>query len=281
MSRKNILQSTDESSELPDEESQFAAVQQLDWSGNPDTELSVRFQPMWDTKLNAVSTFLAIPCISNENGVITGRRSVLFAMPHFKHQTLDDQMFEASTNGIEKLLSEGQRALVCLPIHFDSLSSASTRHTVVEKFKALDQSIRDHIVVEIVGLLNGVPTTRLIDITLALKQLVRSVIIQSSVNDRNFSTYKDSGIKICGLEMAGRPADETKTVKVLSTFAELAQKAGLQTYLHGSPSSSVTIAALAAGFTYISGDPIASLSDLKAVERFSLRDFYRQSTRED
>lgn len=273
MSSKNKTQPADG---FQEDQNAGTQISDLDWSGG-NAEVAVRYQPMWDTKLNAVSTYLAVPSLERSGEQILGRRQIGFALPNLRQQSLDEQVFAVATESFGQLLAEGQRALMCLPIHFDGLSSAATRHAVTEKFAALDEAVRTHIVVEVIGLPDGIPATRLIDITLGLKQHARAVIVQGSVKDRNFSTYRDAGINICGLEMTGRPADETKTIKLLTEFVEMARKAGLQTYLHGSPSNSVTIAALAAGFTYISGESIASLSDLKAVERFNLRDFYRQS----
>src|SRR3546814_14485290 len=63
--------------------------------------------------------------------------------------------------------------------------------------------------------------------------LCRAVIAQVSPGYQEFGLLRDAGISVAGIEIAGRPADETALVGRLQRFAGNAGKAGLAPYLHG------------------------------------------------
>lgn len=59
-------------------------------------------------------------------------------------------------------------------------------------------------------------------------------------------------------------------------FCDGAQKAGLRTYVHGLRTMSMTTAAIAAGFAYVDGDTIKSVSeDAGGLYRFEMRNLIR------
>jgi len=237
---------------------------------------------MWDAKRNAVSTFLATPRINADSAWMSGRRAVMGTSTLLRTTTLDDLVMNRASQDLQGLIDAGLRAMVCLPLHFDSLASAATRYQFVDRIRSFSDEVRKYLVIELVGLPDGIPLTRLSDVIAGLKQNARAVIAQCPVQHRQFGTFRDAGLKVCGVEMIGRPSDETRSIELLSRFAANAERAGMQSYLHGTPSSSIVVAALAAGFTYISGAPIgAAVEDLKAVERYTLSDFFHQVSRHD
>ena len=267
-----------------------AALDTLDWgdvqvAGGRSgwlADVSIQYRPMWDTKRRAISTFVAIPACrhAGQEAVTAGRQNVLLDDTPAAQLQLDVFTLQEAGRDLAATLEDGARALVSVQVGFETLASAAGRMEYMRHWPLLSEETRKHLILELIGLPDGIAASRLFELTGMIKRQCRAVIAQIQPGYQEFGLLRDSGISVAGLEIAGRPADETALIGRLQRFAENAGKAGLSTYLHGTPSLSLTVAAMAAGFTYIDGDTVASPSDgLQLVRRFGLEDLYMQVLR--
>lgn len=267
-----------------------SAFDALDWNsvqiaGGPSgwlRDIGIQYRPMWDTKRRAVSTFLAIPTcrLAGQAEVTAGRQNVLPDGNPAAQVQLDGFMLQEAGGHLASTLQEGARALVSVQVGFETLASAASRMEYMRHWPQLSEETRKHLILEVIGLPEGIAASRLFELAGMIKRQCRAVIAQVPPGYQAFGLLRDSGISVAGIEIVGRPADETALVGRLQRFAEGAGKAGLSTYLHGTPSLSLTVAAMAAGFTYIDGNTVASPSDgLQLVRRFGLDDLYMRVLR--
>lgn len=250
----------------------------LDWGSLPATathNLHVRYIPMWDTRRQVISTFVAQPGLDSAFNIISGWRDVLAAEPAITPQILDEAMLDEASMALDRLLQGGKRSLVCLPVHYETLSTATLRAAYLARIRSLSADVRKHLILELVALPLGVPSIRLSDITAGLRQSCRAVIAQVDLRDPMLTVLRDVGITVAGLELGARPPDETQLINRLTAFSAAVHKAAMASYLHGIPSLSIAVAAVGAGFTYVSGRPVASPQEgLRMVERYGLQDLY-------
>ena len=257
----------------------------LDWSAVeklPALNIGVRYVPMWDTRRQVISTYLAQPFLRSNGRLVSGRRQIQATDGTITHLPLDQAILGKASDDLYLLLQGGMRSLVCLEVHYETLASATSRTDYLERVRALSPDMRRHLIVALVGLPQGVPAVRLFDITAGLRQTCRSVIARTDLRDPMFSCLRDAGILVAGIELIERPVDETQLIQRLTGFSAAAHKAGLASFLHGVPSLSIAAAAVGAGFTYISGAPVASPADgLRMVARYGLQDLYSRMLRGD
>jgi hypothetical protein len=250
----------------------------LDWgtvAKLPILNIGVRYVPMWDTRRQVISTFVAQPYLRNSGRVVAGRRQIQAVDGSITDLALDPAMLAKAGDDLYLLLQGGMRSLVCLELHYETLASAAARADYLERIRALSPDMRKHLILALVGLPQGVPAVRLFDITAGLRQSCRSVIARTDLRDPMFGCLRDAGITVAGVEVVERPADETLLIQRLTAFSTAAHKAGLASFLHGVPSLSIAAAAVGAGFTYISGASVASPADgLRMVARYGLQDLY-------
>lgn len=257
----------------------------LDWGALPaiaTVNLSIRYIPMWDTRRQVISTFVAQPCLGGAFSMICGCRDILAAEAAITPQLLDDAMLSQASADLDQLLQGGKRSLVCLPVHYETLAATPTRVEYLTKIRGLSADVRKHLIVELVGLPQGVPSVRLFDIAAGLRQTCRAVIAQVELRNPMLTALRDASITVAGIELGARPPDETQLINRLTGFSAAAQKAAMASYLHGIPSLSIAVSAVGAGFTYVSGRPVASPQDgLRMVERYGLQDLYYRMLRGD
>lgn len=257
----------------------------LDWGALPaiaTVNLSIRYIPMWDTRRQVISTFVAQPCLGGAFSMICGCRDILAAEATITPQLLDDAMLSQACADLDQLLQGGKRSLVSLPVHYETLAATPTRVEYLAKIRGLSADVRKHLIVELVGLPLGVPSVRLFDIAGGLRQACRAVIAQVDLRNPMLTALRDASITVAGIELGARPPDETQLINRLTGFSAAAQKAAMASYLHGIPSLSIAVSAVGAGFTYVSGRPVASPQDgLRMVERYGLQDLYYRMLRGD
>lgn len=257
----------------------------LDWGSLPATaahNLHVRYIPMWDTRRQVISTFVVQPGLDSAFNIISGWRDILAAEPAITSQILDEAMLNEASQALDRLLQGGKRSLVCLPVHYETLGPPAARAAYLARVRSLSADVRKHLILELVGLPLGVPSVRLFDITTGLRQSCRAVIAQIDLRDPMLTTLRDVGITVAGIELGARPPDETQLINRLTAFSAAVHKAAMASYLHGIPSLSIAVAAVGAGFTYVSGRPVASPQEgLRMVERYGLQDLYYRMLRDD
>lgn len=285
-----LMHSTDGKSNDAAPDTLEATWESLDWNslrvaGGPSgwlRDIGIQYRPMWDCKRRAISTFLAIPTrrLAGQAVVTAGRQNVLSDGNPAAHGQLDTFMLQEAGHHLADTLEEGARALVSVQVGYETMASATTRMEYMRHWPQLSEETRKHLILEVIGLPDGIAASRLFELAGMIKRQCRAVIAQVPPGYQAFSLLRDSGISVAGIEIVSRPADETALVARLQRFAENAGKAGLSTYLHGALSLSLTVAAVAAGFTYIAGNTVASPGDgLQLVRRFGLDDLYMRMLR--
>jgi hypothetical protein len=178
---------------------------------------------------------------------------------------------------LQALHRQGRRLVVSFPIHFESVSTPTRRGALLERWRTLPAETRKLGVFEVVGAPEGVPQGRLAEIVNQLRNESRGVLMRVPLATPSFRNFSDTGVLAVGVELGVSVATEERLMRSFREFVTNAERARLVTYIHGLRSFSLTIGAIGAGFAYVDGDPVSSISDQpEDAYRFALEDLYAQ-----
>jgi hypothetical protein len=235
------------------------------------------FRPIWFVKHHVVSTFLCIPVRDIGQGSYVSSYSVL-------HDSNDSsQIFEldiltaqAVNRELVRAHNEGNKALFAIPVHFETLANHNRRTTYFETCRTALKQADNEIIFEVVGLPDGVPDSRVVDILSPLKPLSRSVLARFSIEHRDFMGFHAAGVHGVGIDLFEYAEGEKKLLKDMEKFVAAANKSALKTYVHGVHSLSLNTAAVTSGFDYIDGYVLTSVSESTEGAYFlEIKDLYK------
>ncbi len=237
------------------------------------------FRPMWDVKRRVISTYVCIPIVASK--ISSGYHFGYGA--HADTAVLDFQTLNHAVTEMQALLKKGRKLLIGLSVHIDTLMTPKHRLGYTAQLQSIPDEVRQYLVYEIVGATQGLPEIRMLEFVTLLRQFCRNVIARVSLSgDLQLNALKRSGVVAIGDEFSLNSRAEALTIAEIETFAEAANDAGLNTYLHGLRSLSLAVAATAAGIDFIDGDPIMSLAKSpEGVFRFETMDLYSRFLKEN
>jgi hypothetical protein len=242
------------------------------------SEIQFAYRPMWDTALNVLSAYHCVPQLPRidagsaiaETGLALGNNAEALALA-------DLAMQERVLGDLSLMYSERCRVLIVLCVHFETLAAAACRRRYVEALaRSITTADAKLLVIEIVGVPDGVLPSRIFDFAAALRPYCRSVSACLRIECADVSSLKGPNIHAIGCDIGKSQMPELTVMQQLARFSRAAEKAGLASFVHGLRSVSLTGAAVGAGFRYIDGEGVSKLVDRpERVSSFSLSDIYR------
>lgn len=228
----------------------------------PREDIKFIFRPIWFVRQHVISAFLCIPI----REVGQGRHASGYSVLYDPNDPM--QIFELDTNTVQKVSEElekarqqGKKALFAVPVHFETLANINRRAMYFEQCRSQLKDAEKIIIFEVVGLPDGVPDSRVVDVLSPLKPLSRSVLARFSIEHRDFMGYHGAGIHAVGIDLYGSEDKEKPLMKAMEKFVVAANKSYLKTYVHGVRTLSLNTAAVSCGFDYIDGYVLTSPSE--------------------
>ncbi len=238
------------------------------------------YRPIWHTRHDAIATYLCQPVWLKSGGIGS------FGENYVEYQLASSGAADIATIGeiartFPGLAAEGRRVLLSMPVHFETIARSATRKDFIGIAAGLSPAERRLLSFELTGIDETVPQTRLTEIVATVQPFCRGVSLRCSLDRRRFFGVRDARIYAVGVEMNTGRGVEAGLLPKMDDFAAAADGAGLRTYAHGLRTRSLTSAAIAAGFDYVDGNPVATLTDRPShAYRYRLIDLYREKLAE-
>lgn len=238
--------------------------------------IRLRYRPMWNVRHKAIANYLALPEASvygrvQSDGMLRIEYDSILTPVEF-----DSHVARSALAAFGPSVAQGQRVLMSWPVHFETLATRKSRQDYLEVYRTVPDALRQLLILELEGLPEGVPQSRLLDVTTAIRPICRRFVFRVAPELRNFSALAGMGTDGVGLNLAGSPTDDTRRIATLNAFAVEAAKVRLRCYVHGLSSRAQALAALVAGFEWIDGEAVEKTLDLPGpMMRFDLDDLYR------
>lgn len=234
------------------------------------------FRPMWDPTRNVMATYRCVPQVklSDVDGAACDA-SLAVARDPDAMARLDGVTIARVKSDLKAMAADGRRLVIAMPLHFETLCSGAQRRRITAELGAIAESMKQYLVIEIVGVPTGFLKSRLMEVIAPLRMCCRAVSLQVTIGTIDFTQVRGTGIAAVGADIADLAKSEAVVMQQLSRFQRSAEKAEVVTFLHGAQSRSLVAAAVGAGFHYVDGDGVAAT--LRRPERivpFQLADLY-------
>jgi hypothetical protein len=242
------------------------------------SSLRFAYRPMWSPAHSVISAYICVPLVpTSDAGPVYGEAEMLLGNSVEDTVKLDFAVLAHVLTELETMVRDNRHLLLTLPVHFETLSSSLRRNAYARDLAAgLTAESMKLLVIEIIGIPDGVPQSRLIELITPLRTHCRAMTARVRLEVADFTAPKVLGILSIGCDIADSPGAELLVMQRMSRFARAGEKARLVTHIRGVRSISLLAAALGAGFRYIDGDAVSALVDRpRQILKFTLVDAYR------
>jgi len=245
---------------------------------NPLAELSYYYRPSWDPGRGVIAAYLCVPMLPEAPGSDERWPAALVLQNDVDTlEKLDFALLNHAIGVLEGLVGEKRRLLITVPVRFETLSASAHRRRYIEILHTrLSAEAASLLVIELVGVPDGVPEARLIEISAPLRAHARGVVARVRPETTDFMQFATARIAAVGCDLGEQASSELALMQQMARFGKGAAKAGVATYLRGINSLSLAAAALGAGFSHVDGDAVAVIVDQpRGIVEFSLLDLYK------
>lgn len=236
----------------PTEDLHWALARRTRLVSPPDLEvdLAIATEPTWNVGARVVASFLLQPSITLVAAGEGGSRAVSGELsPNMAGEAALAMIAFAA----ELIQQRGVRVALHVPIALNAVSYSTSRFRILNALRELSHSVRRLLIVEVVGISEGLPQGRLAEAVSMLSPNCRAVLARAPselVDVRRWRGCGLSGVSLdCGLF---DPAERMAHVR-LGGFARRAAEAALSCAGYDLPSRSLMLAAWASGFTHLGG----------------------------
>jgi len=176
----------DSTASAPDQsaeaDSEASTEQTTEMDGKANFE--VGYAPMWNIRNEVLMGYAVLPVIRDtQEGDLYGR-NVLGASPSTEQlHALDTRMLKTQIETAETLLPKNFTSLLVSQIHFDTLSSSTSRKTILEIAKKIPPYMKGNLMASIVDIPASTPSSTLAQRISGLSEYFRAVSITIPSSD--------------------------------------------------------------------------------------------------
>ena len=164
--------------------------------------------------------------------------------------------------------------LVIVPVHWRSLERNNARSKYLELCTRLPEELRRYLVLTLREIPEDLMGARIEECIRDLKRFCRAVMCRVDLTRRNFDQFAGLSLHAIGAQLAASGAIEKHAMAEMDGFLDAIEPLRSKTFIEGLQSKSLVIAALAAGFDYLSGSAIVIEAGTLGVRSFSIPDLY-------
>lgn len=247
---ENILQNIDDGKPAIEE---ITAPQKLTSHAYFLDNINYIFRPMLAVQSKIVSTFMVLPIMPVSGGFLSGYDTIPSPIDHDKTLLLDCKTLRVACQALDTLCKGNHHSLLAIPVHFETMANHFARKKYLDLFFSSFSDQKNRIIIEIVGLPDGIPQVRLLEFVVALKVHARSVIARFDVNHTNFLAFNTAGLHAVGIDIFNTELSEEALMNKIVKFVSNSKKNQLKTYIIGVRSISMYTIAMTEGFDYMAG----------------------------
>jgi hypothetical protein len=220
--------------------------------------LMLSYAPMWDTKNEALLLFR--PIIDAPS---------LFASPF----DIDLAVLNRIHRDLAALAQKGRRIPVIAPVDADTIANNKNRTVYLSVLRAIPVAIRRLLVIEAPA--DQIAEQGLSSLAAELRTLGVALALSATLDFEAMHEAKRLGAKFAMCNVVLVDEMQESALGQLERFAARAAACGLECGIVGAHTKSIVVAAVTAGFRFVSGRALnATVSSLEDVLRHSPRDIF-------
>ncbi|KAA0597095.1 hypothetical protein FZ942_08280 [Azospirillum lipoferum] len=258
-------------------------LRQLKLSPDDSGRFGVKYRPVWDIGQMVISTYMGVPVRSFPDGSFAegaaALNSVTDAVEILK---LDADALVGSVEILHGLFRSKSRLLMSVPVCFDTLAARRTRQPFLEICQSIPDYLRRFLIFELLRFPPGVPTGRLSELLHEVRPYCRWSFMQMDFRQQSFSSLAGTGLSGITMAMPGDRSAEPRLMEEMNAIVTLAERAGLMICVTGLSTTSMVVAARAAGVRLVAGNRIGLPQDRpRAMKRLDWPNLYREDDEGD
>lgn len=234
------------------------------------------FRPIWDVRRQVISTYMCTPVRLFPDGTSVEGIAALASISDAQRLVARDVDFLIDTVEIlDELFRNKFRFMVSVPVCFETLAVRRSRQEYLGLCQSVPPYLRQFLSFEFLRFPEGVPNGRMTELVNELRPFGRRTFLRVDLRQPSFAPLVGTGLTgVSTLVNADRDA-EGRAMENLNGFVAAAERAGLQSCVAGITSTSLAIAARAAGFTFIAGDRVGGTEEVpQHMLRFGWQDLF-------
>ena len=244
----------------------------------PETGLGFQFQPIWEVKKDAITSFL---CLAGPQGLtvepITGYTKLFEGRTYSETVEADFAIFERVCRDLRRLEAENKQIMIVCPLHYDTLYRTESFARFTHLCSQLPERLRKYLILFVWDPPAVFPVK---DTFWFIPTLRRKLCRATYVNvpppyDLSHPAWQDSGID--GLAYILDPLrDEGVAMQEIDKFTLTAQKLCIRAAILNVNTLSMVSISVGFGVDYLSGEVMAStLSSPDGVYRYKYDSMYK------
>ncbi|TAL04364.1 MAG: hypothetical protein EPO08_01540 [Rhodospirillaceae bacterium] len=234
-------------------------------------EMTIEQSPMWYASQRIIIGHDCIPMLDGASLRTVGNRlRETSADPVEIRATIDTITYERVITILKKNQFQKTRGLVICPVHASTLAHPRYVGAFIATGSGMPPEVQNYLIFLVKEFAMPISRIKVRDAAGYLKPRARGLLVDLPLNtDEIHPCFKEFGFHGARATVSGFGGRETEILKHLNSFAERCERARLRSTVDGLDSSSQTVGALAAGFSYLSGSAIQR----RAGEDAKLQDF--------
>lgn len=230
------------------------------WDASLPERCPIRFRPVWNQRNRLFSA--ALVTVLNPD---TGQPIQMEPGPHPASlwgiiEAFDRAALNAAVRGLKAMAVTGRRAVVVVPVHYETLAGSRSREALLEPARMLPAEVRRMLAFELDDVPVGTPRARLQEIVGMLRPCARSIMARIPLDARRMTGYAEAGCFAVSTNLPGG-GEAGALLPELSGFARRGSLLNLDVMLRNADSPAALAVALKAGFRYVSGSAAAELME--------------------
>lgn len=174
---------------------------------------------------------------------------------------LDRYVLTAGLLGVHRMLTSGRRGIVVMPVTYDTLAQSKLRDVYFTRLKEVPTGVVRFLGISVRNIPPGTPASRIAEVMAYVQPFCASRFLRIPPDPRLIDLYAGTG---CHGFSSWVPQEEdtARRCHVLSNFTRRAALHRMECVLTDAGSHDDLSTALAAGFTYMSGDAVAGMIEM-------------------
>ena len=232
-----------------------------------------RFVPLW-----RASNRTLVGQVAQTVEVLPDGRSERYRRPWTAGtEPLDLPLIARGVERVQQLSHAGNSILVNIPVRWHKLDQKSYREKLLTLCGRLPPDDRRFLVLTLTDVPGDLMTARIEDRIRQLRPFCRAVSCSVAIGQRNFIQFQSRIVSAVGFDLGDDVIAERDAMAEMDRFMDAVEPLKMLTFVHGLSTTSLLVAALAAGFDYLSGEAIREGKEqLRGVRSFSVPDIFAE-----
>lgn len=172
---------------------------------------------------------------------------------------LDVVALDAAHQGLKAIDQQGKRAVLLLPVHYETLAFRTFRDRYIQGCRAFPESAQRNLAFHVLGLPDSLPQVRLVEVVSQFRPWVLGFVCRLKLENPEIERFAGSGLVGISTDAGGTITPTPAQFDLMRAFAEAARAAKLRSMFINARTVSLGSAAVRAGFDFVNGDAIVRM----------------------